>query len=317
MKKTLATVLGLVIFVLIVIGMAGMYKFNFLASQDGYNIDGNNIVTVCDEFGNRYASEQMARDAGLEDAQFGATYCKEYKMHPSWDQDNDGLNDCENNGTCDHTVDYSVPRENMKAEYVGLTVEEAQILARTMNVPFRVVMKDGEPLPATMDYRIGRINAAIENNVVVSYDVEGQSDMNDTEILTLNIEPNMVPCVGVAPMQCLMVNNEYWYDEIEGFEFEKGFEYVLRVQKTKRIKPIPADASMYRYELLDIVSKQESTEDVTQYDMNSWKTMIPATCASFFDGCNTCRRGGGSDMAACTRMACQQYEKPKCLDTEA
>ena len=51
-----------------------------------------------------------------------------------------------------------------------------------------------------------------------------------------------------------------------------------------------------------------------QYDMNSWQTMIPASCESFFDGCNQCRRAAGSDNAACTRKACQVYEKPRCLD---
>jgi hypothetical protein len=29
------------------------------------------------------------------------------KMHPSWDMDNDGINDCEKDGTCDHTTDYT------------------------------------------------------------------------------------------------------------------------------------------------------------------------------------------------------------------
>jgi len=32
------------------------------------------------------------------------------EMHPSWDNDGDGINDCEKDGTCDHTVDYSLPR---------------------------------------------------------------------------------------------------------------------------------------------------------------------------------------------------------------
>ena len=31
-------------------------------------------------------------------------------MHPSWDADNDGVNDCEKDGTCDDSVDYSQPR---------------------------------------------------------------------------------------------------------------------------------------------------------------------------------------------------------------
>ena len=32
------------------------------------------------------------------------------RMHPSWDTDADGINDCEKDGSCDHTVDYSKPR---------------------------------------------------------------------------------------------------------------------------------------------------------------------------------------------------------------
>ncbi len=38
---------------------------------------------------------------------------KPYKtMHSSWDKNQDGMNDCENDGSCDHTVDYSLPRNN-------------------------------------------------------------------------------------------------------------------------------------------------------------------------------------------------------------
>ena len=32
------------------------------------------------------------------------------KMHPSWDADHNGINDCETNGSCDHTIDYTKPR---------------------------------------------------------------------------------------------------------------------------------------------------------------------------------------------------------------
>ena len=31
-------------------------------------------------------------------------------MHPSWDADKNGVNDCETNGSCDHTIDYTQPR---------------------------------------------------------------------------------------------------------------------------------------------------------------------------------------------------------------
>lgn len=35
------------------------------------------------------------------------------RMHPSWDKDGDGINDCENDGSCDHTVDYTQPRQEV------------------------------------------------------------------------------------------------------------------------------------------------------------------------------------------------------------
>ena len=54
----------------------------------------------------------------------------------------------------------------------------------------------------------------------------------------------------------------------------------------------------------------------SQYDMNSWKTIIGDECRSFSDGCNNCFREPGK-MAACTRKACRAYQQPRCLDEEA
>ncbi|WP_323813038.1 MliC family protein [Cellvibrio sp. NN19] len=39
-----------------------------------------------------------------------ATSAPSTTMHPSWDADNNGINDCETNGSCDHTIDYTKPR---------------------------------------------------------------------------------------------------------------------------------------------------------------------------------------------------------------
>ncbi len=75
-------------------------------------VEADPAITICDDKGNRYASEDDARAAGLPDAAFGATYCPEYTagMHPSWDKDQDGINDCEKEGICDDSVNYSLPR---------------------------------------------------------------------------------------------------------------------------------------------------------------------------------------------------------------
>ena len=32
------------------------------------------------------------------------------RMHSSWDKNEDGINDCELDGSCDHSIDYSIPR---------------------------------------------------------------------------------------------------------------------------------------------------------------------------------------------------------------
>jgi hypothetical protein len=50
------------------------------------------------------------------------------------------------------------------------------------------------------------------------------------------------------------------------------------------------------------------------YTRESRKTMIPETCTSFFDGCNNCTRMENASEAACTKMMCETYQEPKCLD---
>lgn len=104
MKKFILITLGLIIFLFIAVVLAGMYKFNHLANQPGYDPDGNKI--------------------------------------------------------------------NITQEFVGVSPEVATTLADQKGVYFRVVSEDGRPLPTTRDYRPGRINATVENGIVVSYELE-------------------------------------------------------------------------------------------------------------------------------------------------
>ncbi len=68
------------------------------------------------------------------------------------------------------------------------------------------------------------------------------------------------------------------------------------------------------FTLFSCTQKEELKEP--DYTFESYKTMIPETCKSFFDGCNNCFRTEGSESVGCTKMFCQKYEKPKCLDSE-
>lgn len=77
---------------------------------------------------------------------------------------------------------------------------------------------------------------------------------------TFIIGSETADCTGVMPMKCLQVKEkptESWtvfYSNIEGFTYEPGYEYVLKV-KTERIANPPADGSSIRYILVRQVSK--------------------------------------------------------------
>ncbi len=60
-----------------------------------------------------------------------------------------------------------------EAKYIWLSQDEAINLAKENGVDFRIVSIDGQSMPVTMDYRPGRINASVEDGIVVSYNVEG------------------------------------------------------------------------------------------------------------------------------------------------
>ena len=77
---------------------------------------------------------------------------------------------------------------------------------------------------------------------------------------TLIVAPEQVDCVGFRPRKCLQVKENatdewtYFYSYIDGFNYEPGYEYVLRVETKKRKNP-PADAPSVKYTLLEQVSK--------------------------------------------------------------
>lgn len=73
-------------------------------------------------------------------------------------------------------------------------------------------------------------------------------------------------CIGVAPQKCLLVKKDseanwtFFYNQIEGFDYKEGFEYVLEVKEEKVENP-PADASSLRYILVKELSKTPTTSE--------------------------------------------------------
>lgn len=84
--------------------------------------------------------------------------------------------------------------------------------------------------------------------------------MSERRVQDIVVASEMRPCFEVGPQMCLYVRPysspvwDYFSGEIEGFVYEPGFEYLIRIERTL-VKNPPADGSQYRFRLLDVLSK--------------------------------------------------------------
>ncbi len=95
----------------------------------------------------------------------------------------------------------------------------------------------------------------------------------NTQVWTINSE--RAQCEGVTTMQCLLVKKqgqksfEFFYDNIIGFDFERGFTYVIWVKQELKTPPIPSDVSIYKYVLVKVVSKKGPKKVTLKKDINA------------------------------------------------
>ena len=89
------------------------------------------------------------------------------------------------------------------------------------------------------------------------------SEEENVEILTIG--PYTQTCQGVAEQDCFLAYNEesqqweLFYENIQGFDFEPGFTYTLRVRLEER-DPVPQDAGRYAYYLIEVLNKEEVSQ---------------------------------------------------------
>ena len=62
------------------------------------------------------------------------------------------------------------------SDYIGMTEDNALTRAEKSNISARVVERDGESLPITMDFVYGRHNLYVKENRVYKVEVEGQAE---------------------------------------------------------------------------------------------------------------------------------------------
>ena len=56
-------------------------------------------------------------------------------------------------------------------------------------------------------------------------------DAGYLEIREVTVGPTLAKCYGVGLQSCMVVDGEFFYDGIEGFEYEAGYDYRLRIGK--------------------------------------------------------------------------------------
>lgn len=89
------------------------------------------------------------------------------------------------------------------------------------------------------------------------------SEKNPEELATVQtwkIASHLTDCQAMALQKCLLIQKldqkepAAFYGPIGGFDYEQGFDYVIRVKEIP-VKNPSADASSFRYELVELVSK--------------------------------------------------------------
>lgn len=87
-----------------------------------------------------------------------------------------------------------------------------------------------------------------------------------TTIETLTVGPKLEECYSMRKQTCMIVNGGYFYEGIQWFTYEAGYDYKLKVEKKARCnfnKPsfCPTDVGVYWYKLVEVISKTKSEEE--------------------------------------------------------
>ena len=107
---------------------------------------------------------------------------------------------------------------------------------------------------------------AIKVVIILAVFLSACGDGHD-EIITIG--PYRKTCHGAhGERDCLMVREngswEFLFDGVEGFDFQPGFIYTLKVRISER-RPLLQDVGRYAYHLLEVIEKKKAPDNFS-YD---------------------------------------------------
>ena len=87
---------------------------------------------------------------------------------------------------------------------------------------------------------------------------EPPEESRETITLEVTVGPELKDCTGSHPQKCFIIDGEYFYETIQGFDYEPGYTYRIRMERYDRWpdqdEP-PQDASRFGYRLIEILEK--------------------------------------------------------------
>jgi hypothetical protein len=154
----------------------------------------------------------------------------------------------------------SIPREGDGFSWVGQAGFRNPVDLQTMGPEPMIPLAGGTAMRHVLRVCAIVVALAIAAGCKDHPDPEISEASSGDSVRTFFVSHTKVDCVGVAPMKCLQIRESrgadwtLFYSQIEGFDYEEGYDYELRV-RLEEVENPPADAASIRYELVELVSK--------------------------------------------------------------
>ena len=131
--------------------------------------------------------------------------------------------------------------------------------------------------PATGVDKTATNPGAIEPTAIGTEAVDETKDAASL-IQEVTVGPARQECHGPFRRMCLIVDGGFFYDEIDGFTHEPGYEYRLRIERYDAFpgqKEPPQDAGRYGYRLLEMLSKSRVAGSVREATVAPTRVQCP------------------------------------------
>jgi heat shock protein HslJ len=147
---------------------------------------------------------------------------------------------------------------------LSLGGEEALVASTKMMCPPEIMRREQAFLaamtqPFTIAFEGSSLRLEAGNGSTWRFDSRDLPPAEGRERI-VHVAGQRAPCTGVAPMLCLQIRTqpgaawELHYGEIEGFDWQVGVEYVIRVREYAVANP-PADGSSLRWVLEEVLER--------------------------------------------------------------